>query len=71
MPSSKEHIDVLANKVHSVITKSYEAACPIQKSLCKKDNIRWNSELASIRKGDPRAWKKANKTKQEEDREAQ
>ena len=26
--SSKEHIDVQANKVYSVITKSYEAACP-------------------------------------------
>ena len=29
VPSSKEDIDVLANKVHSVITKSYEAACPM------------------------------------------
>ena len=37
--SSKEHIDVLANQVHSVITKSYEAACPMRKSLRKKDNI--------------------------------
>ena len=39
VPSSKKDIDVLANKVHSVITKSYEAACPMRKSLCKKDNI--------------------------------
>ena len=36
VPSSKEDIDVLANKVHSVITKSYEAACPMRKSLRKK-----------------------------------
>ena len=39
VPSSKENIDVLANKVHSVITNSYEVACPIQKSLRKKYNI--------------------------------
>ena len=38
-PSSKEDIDVLANKVHSVITESYEAACHMRKSLRKKDNI--------------------------------
>ena len=51
VPSSKEDIDVLANKVHSVITNSYEAACPMRKSLRTKDNIWWNSELASLRKG--------------------
>ena len=39
VPSSKERIDMLANQVHSVITKSYEAACPMRKSLRKKDNI--------------------------------
>ena len=39
VPSSKEDIDVLANKVHSVITKSNEAACPMRKSLRKKDKI--------------------------------
>ena len=39
VPFSKERIDVLANQVHSVITKSYEAACPMRKSLRKKDNI--------------------------------
>ena len=39
MPSSKEDIDVLANKVRSVITNSYEAACPMRKSLRTKDNI--------------------------------
>ena len=39
VPSSKEDIDVLANKVHSVITKSYEVACPMRKLLGKKDNI--------------------------------
>ena len=39
VPSSKEDIDVPANKVHSVITKSYEAACPTRNSLRKKDNI--------------------------------
>ena len=71
VPSSKENIEVLANKVHSVITKSYEAACPMQKTLCKKDNIWWNSELASLRKEARRAWRKALKTKQEEDWEAQ
>ena len=38
--SSKEDIDVLANKVHSVTTKSYEAACPMQKLLRKKDKER-------------------------------
>ena len=69
--SSKKDIDVLANKIHSVITEFYEAACPMQKSLCKKDNIWWNSELASFRKEAGRDWRKAIKTKQEEDREAQ
>ena len=43
----------------------------MQKSLRKKDNIWWNSELASLRKEALRAWRKANKTKQEEDWEAQ
>ena len=69
--SSKEDIDVLANKVHSVLTKPYEAACLMRKSLCEKDNIWWNSELASLRKEARRAWRKAIKTKQEEDWEAQ
>ena len=45
VPSLKKDIDELANKVHSVITKSYEAACPMQKLLRKKHNIWWNSEL--------------------------
>ena len=67
VPSSKEDIDVLANKVHSVITKSYEAACPMRKSLHKKYYISWNSELASLRKEAYRAWRKAIETKQEED----
>ena len=71
VPSSKEDIDALANKVHSVITNSYEGACPIRKSLRTKDNIWWNSELASLRKEPRRAWRKAIKTKQEEDWEAQ
>ena len=71
VPSTKEGIDVLENKVHSVITKSYEAACPMRKSLRKKDNIWWNSDLASLRKEARRAWRKAIKTKQEEDWEAQ
>ena len=71
VPSSKEDIDVLANKVHSVITNSYEAACPMRKSLRTKDNLWWNSELASLRKEARRAWRKAIKTKQEEDWEAQ
>ena len=71
MPSLKEDIDVLANKVHSVITKSYEAACPRRKSLRKKHNIWWNSALASLRKEARRAWRKAIKTKQEGDLEAQ
>ena len=39
VPSSKEDIDVLANKVHSVNNNSYEAACPMQKSHPKKENI--------------------------------
>ena len=42
----------------------------MRKSLCKKDNIWWNSELASLRKEARRAWRKAIKTKQEEDWEA-
>ena len=73
VPSSKEDrpIAVLTNKVHSVITKSYEAACPMRKSLRKKDNIWWNSELASLRKEARRALRKAIKTKQGEDWEAQ
>ena len=71
MSSSKEDIDVLANNVHLVITKSYKAACPMQKSLRKKDNIWWNSDLTSLRKDARRAWKKAIKTKQEEDWKAQ
>ena len=48
VPSSKEDIDVLAKKIHSVITKSNEAACPMQKSLCSKGTTWWNSELASL-----------------------
>ena len=71
LPSSKEDIDVLANKVHSVITKSYEAACPMRKSLRNKDNIWWNSEPPSLRKEARRAWRKAIKTKQEKDWEDQ
>ena len=42
------------------------AACPMQKLLRKKDNIWWNSELASLRKEARRAWRKAIKTKQED-----
>ena len=38
VPSSKEGIGMLTNKVHSVITKSYEAAWPMRKSLRKKDD---------------------------------
>ena len=49
------------------MTKSYEAACPMRKSLRKKDNIWWNSDLANLRKEAHRAWRKAIKTKQEED----
>ena len=71
VPSSKEDIDALANKVHSVITKSYEAACPMRKSLRTKNNIWWNSELASLRKEARRAWRKAIKIKQEKDWDAQ
>ena len=71
VPSSKEDIDVLANKAHFVITTSYEAACPMRKLLRKKDNSWWNSELASLRKEARRAWRKTIKTKQEEDWEAQ
>ena len=71
VPSLKEDIVVLANKVHSVITKSYVAACPMRESLRKKDNIWWNSELASLRKEARRTRRKAIKTKQEEDWEAQ
>ena len=66
VPSSKEDIDVLANKVHLEITKSREAACLMRKSLRKKDIIWWNSELASLRKEARRAWRKAIKTKQED-----
>ena len=40
-------------------------------SLRKKDNIWWHSELASLRKEARRAWRKAIKTKQEKDWEAQ
>ena len=50
VPSSKEDINVLANKIHSVLNKSYEAACSMRKSLRKKDNIWWNSEPPSLRK---------------------
>ena len=71
VPCSKEDIDMLANKVHSVITNSHEAACSMRKSLRRKDNIWWNSDLASLRKEARRAWRKAIKTKQEEDWEAQ
>ena len=69
--TSKENIDVLANKVHSVITKSCEAACPMRKSLCKKDNIWWNSELVSLQKEAYRTWKKAIKTEKGEYWEAE
>ena len=40
VPSSKENIDVLANKVHSVITNSYEAACPMRKSLRTRGGVK-------------------------------
>ena len=64
-PSSKEDTDVLANKVHFVIFKSYEAACPMQNSFHMKDNIWWNSELASLRKeARHQALRKAIKIKQ-------
>ena len=43
----------------------------MRKSLRKKDNIWWNSELASLRKEARRAWKKAIKTIQENDWVAQ
>ena len=69
--SSKEDIDVLAIMVYSVMTESHEAACPMRKSLRTKDNLWWNSELASLRKEARRAWRKAIETKQEEDWEAQ
>ena len=65
VPSSKEDIDVLANKVHSVITKSYKAAWLMRKSLRKKDNIWWNSALANLRKEASRAWRNVIKTKQD------
>ena len=71
IPFSKENIDVMANKVHSVITKSYEVAYPVRNSLYKKESIWWNSELASLRKEARRAWRKATKTKHEEEWEAQ
>ena len=71
VPSSKEDVDVLANKVHSVITKSNKAACPMRKSLREKDNIWWNSELASLRKEAHRARRKAFKPKQKENLGAQ
>ena len=38
----------------------------MRKSLRKKDNIWWNSELESLRKEAHRAWRKAIKTKQED-----
>ena len=38
----------------------------MRKSLRKKDNIWWNSELASLRKEARRAWRKAIETKQED-----
>ena len=59
VPSSKEDIGMLANKIHLVITKLYEAACSMREWLGKKNNIWWNSELASLRKEASRAWKKA------------
>ena len=43
----------------------------MRKSLRKKDNIWWNSELASIRKEARRARRNAIKTKEEEDWKAQ
>ena len=59
VPSAKEDIDVLANKVYSVVTKLYEDASPMWKSLRNKNNIWWNSALASLRKEPRRAWRKA------------
>ena len=61
----------LVSSTPPLITKSYEAACPMRKSLRKKDNIWWNSELASLRKEARRAWRKAIITKQEKDWDAQ
>ena len=70
VPSSKEDNDVLANnEVHSVIIKLYEAACPMlcESRFVTKTYIWWNFEQASLRKEARRAWRKAIKTKQEED----
>ena len=63
MPFSKEDIGVLANKVHSVITISFEAACPMRKSRREKGTIWCNSELASLRKEARQAWRKTVKTR--------
>ena len=49
VPSSKEDIDELANKVHSVITNSYDAACPLRKSLRKKQ--KWSRGHKARRQG--------------------
>ena len=43
----------------------------MRKLLCKKDNIWWNFELASLRKEARRAWRKAIKTRQNQDWKAQ
>ena len=43
----------------------------MRKLLRKKDNIWWNSELTSLRKEASPDWRKAIKTKQTEDLEAQ
>ena len=43
----------------------------MRKSLRKKNNIWWNSELASLRIEAHRAWRKVFETKQKEDWEAQ
>ena len=51
--------------------KTKTSSSILRQSRRKKDNIWWNSELASLRKEARRAWRKAIKTKQEKDWEAQ
>ena len=54
-----------------MLTKSDEAGCPMRKMLQMKEKVWRNSELASLRKKARQAWRRAIKTNQEDNCEAQ
>ena len=69
--SSKEEVENLATELHSIIITSYEASCPLHRVRRRYENFWWNSELADLRRKARKAFRKAIRTKHNEDWEAQ